>query len=274
MRGVRPYGVRMTLDPAAYRDLVARESARCADALAGADLGAPVPTAPGWSVADLAWHLAEVQDSWARIAGGPLVEEDASVPLERPADDAVVELLRSRTARLVAGLAAHPPGTACWSWHPEGGNVAWVHRRQAHEALIHRVDAELAAGLPVSDPSAEVAADGVDELVRVMLDGLPDWATFAPDDARIRLRATDADGSWDLVLGRWAGTSPNTGNVYDEETVQVDRTGEGAPRLLVEGRAWDLDRWLWGRGDISTLAVDGDAGLVRRLRTAITASTQ
>jgi hypothetical protein len=154
--------------------------------------------------------------------------------------------------------------------------VGWVHRRQAHEALIHRVDAELAAGVPVTEPPAKVAVDGVDELVAVMLDGLPEWAAFAPDGAaRVGVRVTDADGSWDLVLGRWSGTSPNTGNVYDEETVQTDHGGDAAPpRLVVAGRAWDLDRWLWGRGDISTLTVDGDATLVRRLRTAITESTQ
>ena len=45
-------------------------------------------------------------------------------------------------------------------------------RRQAHEALVHRVDAEQTAGLPVTDPGVALAADGVDEMLGVMVSGL------------------------------------------------------------------------------------------------------
>ena len=50
--------------------------------------------------------------------------------------------------------------------------MGFVRRRQAHEALIHRIDAELTAGrrTPV-DPL--LGADGVDEALRVMYGGVP-----------------------------------------------------------------------------------------------------
>ena len=35
---------------------------------------------------------------------------------------------------------------------------------QTHEATMHRVDAELAAGLPIGPINPEVAADGIDHV--------------------------------------------------------------------------------------------------------------
>ena len=101
-------------------------------------------------------------------------------------------------------------------------------RRQAHEALVHRVDAEQTAGLPVTDPGVALAADGVDEMLGVMVSGLPAWATFTPDGQRVRLLATDAGREWVMAFGRFHGTSPTTGKEYDEEC------GE-----LVGGAPWE-----------------------------------
>jgi hypothetical protein len=55
--------------------------------------------------------------------------------------------------------------------------VSWVARRQAHEALIHRTDAELAAGVTVTRADAALAADGVDDLISGFLVGVPRWAS-------------------------------------------------------------------------------------------------
>ena len=82
---------------------------------------------------------------------------------------------------------------------------------------MHRVDGEQTAGLPVTDPGVALAADGVDEMLGVMVSGLPAWATFTPDGQRVRLLAPDAGREWVVAFGRFHGTSPTTGTEYDEE---------------------------------------------------------
>src|SRR4051794_1535102 len=267
------------LSPAFYADLIAQESGRAADALAATSGSARVPACPDWDAADLAFHLGEVQDFWSQIvAGAPAGPANASETERRP-DDQLVHFLRTRTDALLTALRSRHPEEPCWSWSSTGGTVAWVYRRQAHEALVHRVDAEQVAGLPVTDPGADLAADGVEEMLAVMVSGLPEWAAFAPDGSRVRLRALDADREWVVAFGRFRGTSPTTGTIYDEDCAEL--VG-GAPwegededvSATVSGPAWDLDLWLWGRDAGDSLARAGDAGAIDRLRAVIVASTQ
>lgn len=265
--------------PADYGVVIARESARAADALAAAPLGRSVPSCAGWSAADLAYHLGEVQDFWSNLVdGAPTGPDDLEETARRP-DDELVPFLRTRTAALLAALAARDPADPCWSWSPTGGTVGWVYRRQAHEALVHRVDAEQTADLPVTDPGVELAADGVDEMLGVMVSGLPPWAAFTPDGSRVRVLATDARRDWVLASGRFAGTSPRTGTSYDEECAELVRgtQADGADQdvdATISGTAWELDLWLWGRSAGKTLERDGDQRVLERLRALIVESTQ
>ena len=70
---------------------------------------APVASCPGWSAADLTWHLAEVQYFWASVveAGG----EDISgiERLERPPDAGLIALMGEQSARLAALLTGRDP---------------------------------------------------------------------------------------------------------------------------------------------------------------------
>lgn len=259
--------------------MIAQESARAADALDRAPATAEVPSCADWSAADLAFHLGEVQDFWSQIVAHGLAGPDDVAETERRPDDQLVAFLRTRTDALLAALAASDPADPCWSWSPTGGTVGWVFRRQAHEALVHRVDAEQTAGVPVTDPGVELAADGVDEMLGVMVTGLPEWATFAPDGLRVRLEATDAGREWVMAFGRFRGTSPTTGKEYDDPCAEL--VG-GAPwegededvTATVSGRAWDLELWLWGRGSADVLEHDGDPTAIARLRDVIVDSTQ
>ena len=65
-------------------------------------------------------------------------------------------------------------------------------RRQAHEALIHRLDAELTAGA-VSGLDPALAADGVQECLAVMYGGSPAWGTFTPGEGAAPVDLTDVD---------------------------------------------------------------------------------
>ncbi len=244
--------------------IIREQSARFHDVLTGVDPDAPVPSCPDWTAADLVWHLAEVQHFWGSMAGELLAGPEAYDRPDRPADGELLDLFTENAARLVEAVARHDPATPCWSWHAEGGSIGWVRRRQAHEALIHRIDAELAAGAAVAGVAAGVAADGVDEMLRVMMHGVPPWGTFTPDGDVIGLAATDTGDAWTLTMGRFDGTSPDSGKVYEGLDAAMVAAGAPAPEATLRAPAWDLDRWLWGRGEPA--AVDGDPARRDRLR--------
>lgn len=247
---------------------VESESRRFLEAVRTLDPAGRVPSCPDWSVGDLIWHLTQVQLFWAQ-AVEDLAVEPRRPDLERPDHAQLVELYAATSRRLVDGLASTADDQPCWSWHADGGTVAWVKRRQAHEALIHRADAELAASQdPVLDEV--LAADGIDEVLDVMIGGVPEWGTFTPTGEVVGLRsATHAS----LVkFGQFTGTSPNSGTTYEEEAAQ--RSTPTEPTAWIEGSASDLDLWLWGRAPLERLAVKGDRDLAIRLRAVASVDTQ
>lgn len=266
------------MDHDAYLAVLREESERLLAALDGVDPAAPVPTCEGWTASDLLWHVGHGQDHWARIALGADGDDDVPEP-DRPADGDLPAFVAVAGTELLAALGGRPPGTPSWSWHPEGGTLAWLARRQAHEALVHRVDAELTAGLPVTPPVPTVAADGVDELLRHFVHGVPEWGTFTPDGVAVRLEATNVPDAWVLRLGRFTGTSPGSGTSYDLDAgMLADPTDDAVPadggaQLVVRGSAWDLDLWLWGRGPGDHLETDGDPALLARLRELVRDAT-
>lgn len=255
-----------------YLGHLARESARFADAVQQAAPAAPVPSCPGWNADDLLWHLAEVQFFWATIVREGLTgdEADKRKP-ERPADRAdLVAFYQQASRDLGEILAATSPDARAWTWSDDQ-TIGFIRRRQAHEALIHRVDAELAAGsrTPV-DP--QLAADGVDEALRVMYGGVPtDWGSFTPDPARtVRLRATDTGDSWLVTLGWFTGTDPGDGTSYDEPVIHAAETDPGtAAAAGISGRAAGLDCWLWHRPPPGPVERSGDPDVLGGLDAVI-----
>ena len=140
------------------------ESRRFADVLASTDPAARCPTCPDWSAADLAWHLTEVHYFWAGIlaqkvlteAGLPAVE--AAKPARPSVISDILTLRAEATAKLCSELTDRNDEEPCWSWWPSDQTVGFTRRMQTYEATMHRVDAELAAGVPVSAIAPEVAA--------------------------------------------------------------------------------------------------------------------
>ncbi|MEU2202616.1 maleylpyruvate isomerase family mycothiol-dependent enzyme [Isoptericola sp. NPDC019482] len=259
---------------------LARDSALLVAAVQAAPADAEVPACPGWTAADLAHHVALVQSFWASVVGrepGAGLPGGDVVPLERPADDGALSgLLRDATARLVAALAGRDPREPCWSWHPDGRTVGWVTRRQQHEALVHRVDAEQAAGRGVTPLDPDLAADGVDEVLDVLLGGHLAWTTFAPGGDTVAV-VVDAPGEtphrWDVELGRVRGTGPGSGRYHDVPGGRLIRPG-GEPDAVVAGAAARLNLWLWGRGGPEELRVTGAADAADTLRAAAVGAMQ
>jgi uncharacterized protein (TIGR03083 family) len=258
-----------------YIAAVRSESARFLELVRGAPGDAEVPSCPGWTVADLTWHLAEVQHFWGAVVADLLDTPESVVEPDRPNEADLPAFFGERSQRLVEVLESRHPADGCWSWHDAGHSVGWVRRRQAHEALIHRIDAELAAGT-VYRIDAELAADGVDEVIRVMmdLDNLPEWAVYEPDGATAVVELDDGAAAWVLDLGRFKGASPRSGTAYDDAVVCLSDDAPAEPTATVRGSAADLDLWLWGRAPLDPITVVGDRTVADHIRAAAAAATQ
>jgi len=259
------------------------ESERFLEVVQVADPTAQVPTCPEWSADDLLWHLTEVHAFWAGIlrSGAQTDEDTEAVEVakpQRPADrGAAIELFREQTAALLAQLEDREDQDPAWFWLATAKTVGSIRRMQAHEATMHRVDAELAAGLPSGPIDPDLAADGINHGITVMWAW---WSTlpgfeFRAADGMVVLRATDVDRSWRVQPGRWLGVG-ESGKSYDQPGVVLIEDPEGseptAAAASVTGNAEELMRWLWGRGPEPE--TDGDPETLDALRAAQQAGMQ
>jgi uncharacterized protein (TIGR03083 family) len=261
------------LSPEEYLDHIVSESARFREVAGGCDPATRVPACPNWDVADLVWHLAGVQYFWSVIVDRrPITPDDLPEEPPRPASyDALLTAFDEASARLVGALGRAEPGEHAWHWGPDQ-TVGASHRRQAHEALIHRLDAEEAAGR-VTALDARLAADGVHEALTMMYGGCPAWGTITPSERVVDLDLVDTGEVLHVALARFTGTDPASGTTHDEPDIAV--VEQGAPLATVRGSAADLDAWLWHRGEGRVrIEVEGDraayAELVEVLRQPLT----
>ena len=225
-------------------------------------LTTPVPTCPGWSIADLVRHLTEVQLFWTHIVGRRPLGPDSYEEPPRPADTELVAELERAVAGLVDVLTDVDPSEPAWSW-ADDHTVGFTLRRQSHEAVVHHVDARLAAATSVPAIEPLLAADGIDEMIGVMLSGVPDQAVFERTRGVIELCARDTGDSWTLAFGRMIGTSLESGTRFDLDALEpVDEAADAT----ITGSAVDLHLWLCGRGDIDELEIAGEPTWAHRLR--------
>ena len=251
-----------------YLDHVRADSALVV-AAARRGLEPEVPCCEGWTIRDLVGHLGEVQRQKElivreRLSNAP--EENIEIP-----DSGLIEWFEEGAAMLFDTLAAAEPSTPVWTWHEPDQTVGFWYRRMAQEALIHRVDAEQSFG-EVSPIDENLAGDGVDEIISVMLTGLPDWASFDGTGQSICLSIPGR--SWSLEEGRFSGTSPATGNTYED--LLAFESAEPRPDIAtsISGDAAAMDLWLWGRGPLEDLSVEGKPELAETLRQAAKEATQ
>jgi uncharacterized protein (TIGR03083 family) len=253
-----------------YIEHLRRESARFAAALRKAAPDARVPTCPDWNADDLLWHLGEVQWWWSTIVRDGVDGDEAERRKPaRPADREGLFAFHANASReLVDVVGGRSPDSPTWTWAVAPGTVAFVRRRQAHEAFIHRLDAELTAGDRTA-MDTPLAADGIDETLRVLYGHLPAWGTFTPEPARtVRLTATDTGAAWLVTLGRFTGTDPS-GTGHDEPDLTVAELPDGAAAAEVRASAVDLNCWLVNRPTLGDVARSGDAGVLEQLAAVV-----
>lgn len=244
---------------------IATESQRFLDAVRSATPDAPVPTCPEWTVADLAWHLTEVHAFWARIleSGAQTDEESEAVEGAKPGrpdtHEATLDLFEAETANLLTELIGRDDDEPAWFWLDTSKTVGATRRMQAHEATMHRVDAELAAGLESAPIDAALAAEGAAHAFEVMWawwGTLPGFAFTTPTGGPVELAASDTGDRWVAQPGRWQGVG-ESGKNYDVPGARL--VTDRAPVASVTGTAEALMRWLWGRGERPEASGDGDA---------------
>ncbi|GGW95500.1 maleylpyruvate isomerase family mycothiol-dependent enzyme [Streptomyces noursei] len=224
-----------------------------ADAADEAGPDAPVPACPEWRMRDLVLHIGRVH-RWA--AGFVTEPGDQRMPFpEAPelSDDELLPWLREGHHHLVVALHTAPRDLRTWAFLPAPSPLAFWARRQAHETSVHRVDAQQAAGVPLTPLPARFAADGVDELVAGVHAG--DRSRLRPDAPRtLRLRATDTPGA-DWTVHLTPDAPPRT--VRTPDAPEAGATAD----CTVEGPAERLYLTLWNRLPWDGLTVSGDASL-------------
>jgi len=237
---------------AEHIDAIGSAGRQLAAAAAAAGPDATVPSCPDWVVRDLVRHQGGVHRWAIGIVAGPRTQP-WNVDLDEvvgawPADADLIGWFGDGVGRLVATLSQAEPGLVCWTFLDAPSPLAMWARRQAHETSVHRVDAELAAGLPVTSFPAPFAADGIAELLTCFI--TRPGGGLRSDPARLlRVRCTDTPGDWLVRMEPdRVRTSPGTDEVSSD--------------CLVTGAADDLYLALWNRRPASSLAVDGDRSVL------------
>ncbi len=214
---------------------------------------AEIPSCPGWNGNDLLAHLANVLAQKLPVFRQRLTSPPERSSWERsaPTDQGLGPRVVALAGEVVEQLAAMGPTAPLWSWYERDQSSGFWARRLAHEAVIHRIDAELAAGArPGCSP--EVGADGVGELLEVFLARPGRPLSDQGARAEIQLHGTDQPCDWVVTLGG------------DDILVREGSSADPAGRIT--GPAADLYLFGWGRRGPENLSIDGDPALPGRLR--------
>ena len=207
-----------------------RDAGSFADAAHDCTATTPLPSCPGWDVADLLRHVGSVHYRAALIIGEHRDRAPDARETSAPPGDPFAWYEQGRTA-LFAALANPDEAASYWTFlGPKP--LDWWLRRLADETAVHRVDAELARGHrgPI-DPA--FAADGVDEQLETYLPVVA-ARQRRRDDAKVTLRASDVGAAWTVTV-----TQPGDVTVTRDEEPAAAR---------IRASAVDLYLWLWRRG--------------------------
>jgi uncharacterized protein (TIGR03083 family) len=219
------------------------------DAGRAAGLDAPVPTCEGWDVRRLFQHLAKVHQRTEAVVRTGADAPPRSSEFPRFSDDeALFDQFADTLDRLCVTLEIADPQGPSWNFtHLPQVNSFWL-RRMVHETTLHRVDAELAAGRAPSRLTHDHAADGIDELVTVLM---PNVFPHKEADltATVHLHCTDLPGEWLITFA---------------DGVMSTTRDHGKGDLALRGPAVGIYLWAWGRQSVEDagLEVLGDAALL------------
>lgn len=223
-------------------DELAAAMGRFASALDGADESVAVSSCPGWTVRDLAVHVGTVH-RWAAsivLSGQQLAEPEPLVEGE------LASWYAGCATALLGALQAVEPTEPVPNFSRLDQTAAFWPRRQLHETTVHLVDLLQATAGQTPVVPADLAADGVAEVLRTFFARLTGRGMRPVVTRPVRIEATDTADVW--VLGPGDGHEPPV--VLDPTTPADD---------VVAGTANDLYLGLWRRVPHDALRVEGAA---------------
>jgi len=211
------------------------------------NLSAPVEHCPGWTVADLVWHVTEVHWFWRTTAAELLSEPPAGDrrPSRAPDEGLVASFLAGAT-QLIDTLRAADQSAACWTWATQK-DVAFITRHQVQEAAVHHWDAAHGAQQAITYDfvADEVAADCVDEFLTFSVATDDDPVERPALDGSLWfcacLASSERDYSWLVTDGKAGGTLAFSHKLPEEEAPEGSHTTGG------HCSPCDLLLWLYGR---------------------------
>jgi len=251
------------MNNARYLECLASDFARLREVATATDPDAKVPSCPEWTVNDLVDHVAKVYLHKVEVMRQGRHPEvwPPDLSAEKP-----LESLDRGYTDLIAEFAARPAESTTHTWYQPDQTVGFWIRRMAQETVIHRVDAELAAGADVAPIPEDLAVDGVDEVLIAFLEyGVTGWpeefteTLAATTGARVRLDAGNTAFVVELAPG----------------TLKVSPAEVGAPAdAAVSGGASEVLRWLWNRAGDEVVERSGDESALGVLRRSMVIATQ
>lgn len=187
------------------------------------DWDAPVPSCPDWTLRDLVLHTGKVH-RWAMAKTFGTERE----PKRDLTDDDLAEWFAEGAEKVHASLSAADPNAPCDGFEDPATVAFWI-RRQAHEAAMHRVDAQLVSGTPDPIP-ADLALDGIAEVFEL----------FAPRQVRL---GRSAPAPYGLVLLTPSGTITVAGPDPVDVTGSEDDIVKALWRRPASVKASDHTAW-------------------------------
>jgi uncharacterized protein (TIGR03083 family) len=230
-------------------------TAAFADAVAGLDPQATVPTCPEWRVRNLVGHIGQAH-RWSaelvrsRSAAAPPDPLDARPGY--PQDWA--GWLRAGATELVDAITDAGAETPVWTFLGEAPARFWL-RRMLADTAVHQADAAIAAGKAFTiapDLAADTISEGLEVLSSaVVADLKPALAELRGEGQRIQLRPEEGAG--------WSITRTPTGVTWERRTADADvvvaapvrelllvfsrRIAPDDRRLTITGDRALLDHW-------------------------------
>jgi hypothetical protein len=144
--------------------------------------------------------------------------------------------------QLLDAFAAHRPDDPGGTWYGSSRTVRFWLRRMAQETVIHRIDAELSAGVPVAPIPGDLAVDGIDELLKVFIaysfSRRPEKYAAAPESSPPRSYVIRTDATNESPAVTWhVQTAPDNLTVAGGSDEQIanpappDVTIGGTPQI-------------------------------------------
>lgn len=217
-----------------------------------------VPSCPGWTVQDLVEHLGSVHRRAAHRVGSDV--DPTGYEISLPAESsAILGWFDEGWRHLYELFTEHPDDYPTWNWSGKNLTLGWMIRRQAHEAAIHRFDAELAhMGIPsvsaiTSLPAEsipfgftpEFAVDGIDERLEVTIASRRNLTSSLPGS--LHMHATDFDAEWTVTL---------------KDGVMTIERGHQKADAAIKATASELYLWSWGRLPAEIFQCVGDLEVI------------